>query len=347
MKKALALIAGLLLLPAAVHAETVVSVTANGIVKASDTYDITAPFSGTLLPFSAEQGDEVAVNDPLFVLDTQQIYAPEDGIVTLFAAPGDHSQDVMQQYGMLASITKPNPYRVRATTFNAHKDNKFLHIGEALYFHLSSDKDEEGEGRVIAVEGNAYIVEITQGSFQLDKKVKLFREKGKGNNARTGEGTIVRAPEAPVFGDGRVLRCTVADGQQVQKGALLFELVSADCPSDVTSEAICTARSGVLGSLQVAAGQQVYKGQVLVTLHDTSSLKVVAEVDEVDLHRVQVGGTVSLAFDALPGQTLPGTVTRISGLGTLKQNATYFDVDITFANAPDIRLFMNATVTLP
>lgn len=40
------------------------------------TFDITAPYSGVLLPFDLELGDRVKLGDALFELDTAKVYAP-------------------------------------------------------------------------------------------------------------------------------------------------------------------------------------------------------------------------------------------------------------------------------
>ncbi len=323
--------------------------TANGIVQAVDTVDITAPYSGTLLPFSWEQGDWVEASKPLFSFDTTKIYAPAAGKITLFAGSGDDTQDVQNQYGMLAAVEKSAPYLINATTRNAYNrlENKFIHNGETLYFKLIDDADEVGSGRVISTSGNGYVVEIAEKSFEMGERVKLYRSDEKNTSSCVGEGVISRAEEVPVTGMGRILSCHVQDGQTVAKGQLLFESVAQDAQADSLSVNVTAPVNGVLDGLRVASGQQVYKGQVLATIHDVQKWKVVAQVDEMDLSSLQIGSMVKIVFDSYPDQTVNGTVEDISHLGTEKQNATYYDVDIAFATQLDVRLLMSATVTLP
>lgn len=349
MKKIIAWsLAVLLVLPMGAFAEGKVT-TANGVVKAVTTYDLVAPFSGTLLPFSWEKGDAVKDGETLFVLDTIKVYAHEAGKVTLFAKVGDDASDVLSQYGMLASVEKNAPLIINATTRNANNtlENKFVHNGETLYFKLTQDTDEVGYGRVTYVSGKEYTVEIAEGDFKLGQRVKLYREEKRTTKSCVGDGTIARAEEVPVLGTGRIINCAVQDGQMVQKGDLLYETVASDCAVDMRSVNVTSPKEGVLDVLKVVSGQQVYKGQVLATVHDTSALKVVGEVDEVDLARVQTGMAIALVFDSYPEQQVSGTVQKISLMGTQKQNATYYDVDIAFTTELDVRLFMNATVSIP
>ena len=78
---------------------------ANGTLQAAEHVDITAPFSGTLKPFSVETGDVVHAGDELFSFLTQSVYAPEDGEITaVFAQPGAYANDVSTRYGSLAAI---------------------------------------------------------------------------------------------------------------------------------------------------------------------------------------------------------------------------------------------------
>ena len=53
----------------------------SGVVNAVNYIDITAPFSGTLQPFTWEAGDLVNAGDLLFSMRTTTIYATEDATV--------------------------------------------------------------------------------------------------------------------------------------------------------------------------------------------------------------------------------------------------------------------------
>lgn len=351
-KKVLALLITTLLLPAGALAQDIEIIrpaTANGHTEAVNTLDILAPYAGTLLPFDLSSGDAVQQGETLFTLDTHKMYAPYSGVITLLSAPGELANDATLRYGMLASLQPENRFRIEATTRGAYnkKENKDVHLGETLYFKGTSDSDIKGECRIISASGNAYVAEIVKGDYEIGKRVKLYRDSNRSSDSCVGEGGITRAPEIPLHGTGRLLRWAVEDGQHVEKGTLLLETVSADAPANVKTTLIPAPQNGIVGTPSVAAGQQVYKGQLLLTLHDTTALKAVVEVDEVDLSRIGEEAQVTLVFDSYPDQEVPGVVTHISGIGTSKQNATYYAVDISFTTMLDVRLGMSVTATLP
>jgi len=53
-------------------------------------------------------------------------------------------------------------------------------------------------------------------------------------------------------------------------------------------------------------------GTVLMRVANLDKLKVTTQLNEVDVVKIQMGQKVKLTFDAVPGRTLPGTVTYIS-----------------------------------
>lgn len=352
MKKMIVLLLCLALaLPCATLAEeTAPGITANGVVESQNVYEITAPYSGVLLPFDVDNGDWVEAGEPLFTLDTVKVYAPAAGTVqAIFAAEGELCEDAISQYGMIACIEKSLPQMIEASTSGAYNDeeNRLIHVGETVYFQQSNDKDNEGEGRVIYVNSGDYNVELTKGDFENGDSVKLYRDEKMGTKTCIGSGTIRRAADVNVVGSGRVLRCAVKEGQRVAKGQLLFELAAQDAEDNVTSADVAAPEKGTLELNQTYGGQQVYKGMVLAKVHSLDAMNVVAEVDEMDLDRVHVGDSLTIVFDRYPNEQVSGTVTQIAGIGVPKQNATYYDVTLAYTTSLETLPGMNATIWLP
>ena len=348
MRKIVALFLVLALAPMAALGEET-AVTANGVVESASTTDLTAPFSGVLLPFDWESGDVVEAGETLFVLDTTRVYAPADGEVTgLFAEEGDLCEDVIAQYGKIASIEKTHNQLIVASISGAYddEDNRVLHTGETLHFEQNSDTDNVGEGRVIAVDGDNYTVELLSGIFDMGDRVKLYRDASRSSKTCVGSGTVQRAADVSVSASGRVVNVAVTEGRQVKKGELLCEVVSADADAGIDGAQVATGVAGVLGDLPVVSGQQVYKGQVLATVHDFNALTVVAQVDEMDLDLARVGDSLTLVFDRYPNDAITGQVVEVSRMGVSKQNATYYDVTVSFTTSLEVLVGMNATVWL-
>lgn len=324
--------------------------TANAVTECVNTYDVVAPFAGVLQPFTWERGDEVTAQDTLFVLDTVKVYAPESGKVQgMFVQEGDLCEDAIAQYGMIAGIEKTEPMVVEASTRGRYSsdENKIIHLGDTVYIEETNDTDNVGEGRIVTLNGDDFTIELIAGEFEMDDDVKLYRDEKMGSKTCIGTGKMVRSRDVQVTGSGRVLKSYYSQGQTIRKGQLMFELISAEADPAVTGAQVSAGHDGVLDAPLVTSGQQVYKGQALVTVHDMSALQVVAEVDEMDLGKVHVGDSIPIIFDRYPSSQVTGTVRSISKMGREKQNATYYDVKISFTTSVEVLPGMNATVYLP
>ncbi len=346
MKKLLALLLVVLLLPASVLAEE--TVTANAVAESARVYQIIAPYSGVLKPFDWETGDVIGADEVLLEMDTLKLYAPADGTVrALFAQPGDQASDVLSQYGMLAAIEKDHPMIVNATSSGAYSkaENKLVHVGETVYLEEVNDRDNEGTGRIISVRPDGYTVEVTGGDFDDNDSVEIYRNADCSSKSCIGSGRTDITVEMAVSGNGYVLSAEVQEGDIVKKGDVLYQLASQDADNTLRSPELKAPAEGAV-ELAVISGMQVYKGQLLAKIHDLSAMNVVASVDEMDLDRAEIGDNVAVVFDRYPDIELHGTVTEISRIGTPKQNATYYDVTISIITNLEVLPGMNAVVTL-
>lgn len=346
MKKLLAILLVVLVLPASVLAEE--TVTANAVAKSDTVYQIIAPYSGVLKPFDWETGDVIGAGELLMEMETIKLYAPADGTVrALFAQPGDQAADVLSQYGMLAAIEKAQPMIVNATSSGAYSkaENKLVHVGEYVYLEEVNDRDNEGTGRIISVRPDGYTVEVTGGDFDDNDSVEIYRNSDCSSKSCIGSGRTDITVEMPVSGAGYVLSAEVQEGDIVKKGDVLYELASQDAENTLRSAELKAPKAGAV-ELAVISGMQVYKGQLLAKVHDLSAMSVVASVDEMDLDRAEIGDTVAVVFDRYPEVELHGTVTQISRIGMPKQNATYYDVTISIITNLEVLPGMNAVVTL-
>ena len=319
--------------------------TANATIVVPDTVKVTAPFSGTLLPFDLMQGDAVRAGDVLFAMDTTPVYAPADGRVTaIFAETGDDASGVMSRYGALAVIEPEDVYYLAASTQQAYdkKANRILHAGETLYLKCGK---EEGKGRVTAVDGTNYTVEILEGSFEVNDTVRCYRDSDFDYDSETGRGRVLRYADTAVTAQGRVAAVHVEEGDTVKTGDLLFEVVDAQSAKNAPLT-LTAAKDGAVTYLGAMSGAQVYRGQLLCEIADLSALELSAQVDELDLSSVHVGDVLSFTLDAYAGETFTGTVTEIRPIGTARQNAAYFDVRISLPTGKTLLPGMNATVTV-
>ncbi len=82
------------------------------------------------------------------------------------------------------------------------------------------------------------------------------------------------------------------------------------------------------GSMVASALTNVSGGSRLIVLADLSELRVVGQLDEAQIGRVQVGHPVDIRVDAYPERVFEGRVARVSALGELVSNVVTFDVDV-------------------
>ena len=352
MKKFLCLISVLLLLaatPALAESDLTGRPIADGSVAAVRFTDVTAPFSGTLTSFDLEPGDAVQAGDTLMRYLTADVYAGEDGVVkAVFAAPGEDAATVAARYGALMAIEPAVAFRVDASTSGAYddNDNKMLHPGETLYFKTSETNGAKGLGRVVQVTGDKYVVDVLSGDFDLNDDVTLYRRDNYAKDANVGKGNIIRRDAVLVTGAGRVSALYVAEGDKVAAGDRLFSLIAADATPDAYASDVTAGVSGVVSSVSVMPGQQVFKGQALCRIQQTDAMEVVADVDEVDLGTLKVGDLLPVTLDVQPDNVLMATVTQISALGVKKQNAAYFTVHAAIPSGNAL-LGMSASLYLP
>jgi len=302
---------------------------ADGVVAAVNFTDITAPYSGTLTSFDLASGDAVSVGDALFQYVTNCVYATEDGIVkSVFVSPGDDAASAMARYGAVIAIETASEYQVEATTAGAasDNDNKILHLGETLYFKTTHGTRQEGSGRVVWRSGKEYRVDLTTGDLDINAAVNLYREDDYTGDSCVGRGVVTRRDPLLIAGNGRVSAVYVKEGDTVRSGDPLAAFVSADATPQAFGDTVKSPVTGVVHAVAVAAGQQVWKGELLCRVDRTDELEVIADVDEVDLNGLKVGDTVPITLDMDETNVLSGVVTQISQLGETRQNAAYFSV---------------------
>jgi RND family efflux transporter MFP subunit len=95
--------------------------------------------------------------------------------------------------------------------------------------------------------------------------------------------------------------------------------------------------SGVVLTTHVEEGEVTAPGAPMVSLADTSSFHVDADLDEADLGRVREGMAAEVVLDAFPTERLPGRVTELAPSVTQDLRGQR-SVAIRVALAPDPRL---------
>jgi HlyD family secretion protein len=83
-----------------------------------------------------------------------------------------------------------------------------------------------------------------------------------------------------------------------------------------------------VGSIVASAVTNVSGGTALATLADLTDLRVIGQIDEAQIGRVEVAQKVIVRVDAYPDREFEGRVERVSPLGRAETNVVTFDVEI-------------------
>lgn len=321
----------------------------DGSVVAGETLTVTAPFGGTVKSLSLRQGAWVNIGDTVATLASTKVYAALDGTVRgIFAQEGDSAEDTVLY------IAPVNKYTITANITKAYSSTatKFVNIGETVYISCTSDGSHQAEGIIIAVNGSQYTVETTKGELYMEENVYIYRSPQYETTSRIGRGTASRISEVAVQGTGSLIKLYVADGEEVERGQLLFETVGGTLNANSQpSSQIVSDISGAIASINVTAGATVSKGDVLFTLYPRSSYQIAFTVPESSLNSLAEGDNVTIFFyqdDANPKQ-YEGTLVSLAYVNNQVEESggeASYTAYATFEADQFVRLGMSATVTL-
>src|SRR5262252_199255 len=103
--------------------------------------------------------------------------------------------------------------------------------------------------------------------------------------------------------------------------------------------------AGTVYQLPVKPGAYVSSGQLLVQVADLAKIEVRAFVDEPEIGRLAKGQKVEVKWDAIPGRTWEGTVSRVPTVVTMVGTRTVGEITCEVPN-PDRKLLPNVNVNV-
>jgi len=179
-----------------------------------------------------------------------------------------------------------------------------------------------------------------------------------------GKGTLqVHMPYVIIGREGLVSEILVDIGDKVNAGDRLIKLdepvystsyaellasrqTTLDNLAEKTAEReallVRAPQDGVVENLTVTDHTSVQKSMLLFTVGSSDAFELTVAADELDIAKIKVGQTVSIALDALAGAEYTGTVDRVSSAGTYLNGVTTYDVTIRLDSADGILTGMSA-----
>jgi biotin carboxyl carrier protein len=323
-----------------------------GNVVAAGTALVTSPYGGTVSSVSVREGQGIEAGEPVAAMQTVKAYASEDGTVRgIFAQPGDDVTDAIVLY-----IAPVNQYEISCSTNKAYSSQEasYVRVGETVYIVYLTNEKYSGTGVVTSVDGKNFTVETTDGNLYLNKTVYIYRDAGYTAQQRIGSGTVNRVSETAVSGSGSLLKLYVQNGDNVKRGQLLFETVAGGMLYTAPDDGVIRADvSGIVDTLNVAAGDTVSLGDVLMTVVQANRYEIAFSIGEDMLNSVYVGQKASIVFNWKEdtGETVEGMVSRISYVseeGDATSDSAVSETQymgyITFEADDTVKLGMSVTV---
>lgn len=102
--------------------------------------------------------------------------------------------------------------------------------------------------------------------------------------------------------------------------------------------------AGIVTEISAQVGDHVDRGDPAMTVVDSTVVEVHGAVDEADVLYVQVGAPATVLLHALPGRSLPGTVSYVSPTANKQTGAITYDVRISMEAPQGIELRSGLTV---
>lgn len=95
-------------------------------------------------------------------------------------------------------------------------------------------------------------------------------------------------------------------------------------------------QDGAVVTLQLEEGMFVVTGEPLITIADTRNIEIIADIDEVDAWRINIGQEAIITSDAFPEKELKGSVIKTAPQATVKGQHTVVETTIMLKGPTDI-----------
>ncbi len=96
--------------------------------------------------------------------------------------------------------------------------------------------------------------------------------------------------------------------------------------------------SGVVTAVNVSVGDKNTAGATMITIEDTSSLKVIVNVDEADILKLEEGMPATVTTDATGEEEINGTVTRVVRVKNQSTNTNSTDTNTSTGYSAEITI---------
>lgn len=286
--------------------DLLISVTGSGVLEAKETVDVTSEIGGKII-WVAEEGSRVKKGDLLCKID-------------------------------------PYDYEVALSQAEINYKNALLKLEQAR-LDLDSQKNQLQQNLREAKNSrdNAYI-EYQKAKRQLSDAEALYKANAISfsdlQNYRDAYNKALNTYNQAVENVRSVESLTSIKLSQLEKQVALAELSVEQAKIDLDKAKLNLSKTkiyspidGIVANVSVKrGGQNVAKETVLMSILDTSTMRVSLEVDETDISKVSIGLPVRVTCEAFGDREFQGKVSSISPSAKISNNIAIFYVSVDIPN---------------
>jgi HlyD family secretion protein len=116
----------------------------------------------------------------------------------------------------------------------------------------------------------------------------------------------------------------------LQQQIVLSQISVDSANAELDNAQLVSPIDGTVLTTSLDIGEVVSGLQSVMTVANTDSLRVKADIDEIDVGRVSAGQAVTVTLDAYPGVKLPGSIDELAPGATQKQGSTVYQATVSF-----------------
>ena len=218
------------------------------------------------------------------------------------------------------------------------------------------DDSDSGSSQQLRIYANASgtisDLNISAGSSITGGKIATITQANGTEFALNVTGTVqsVNVRNGSTVESGQVVATLKSDGSGSSKEGRELDIASCELALEQANKElekykIAAPIDGTILVKNAKIGDNVNANQTdkpLMVIADMSKMKFNIEVDELEIWNIELGQTVVITANALPGQTFSGEITNIAGEGEKKgDGVTTYAVEITISDPGKIKSGMN------
>lgn len=313
----------------------VATVNATGAISPLREAGLAFSATGPLAKLDVKQGDVVKAGQVLAQLDTRtlefQLAQAEANLAAAQAkldqlknpSPSDVAAaqaSVASAEAALAQLKSPTPNDLAIAKADLEK-------AQAAVARAQADYDRIGGASNPFIATTPQALALQQATLDYQKAVALYNAK-----VNPTESQLKQAQAALEQARAQLAKLISPSPNDIKAAQANVDQARAarDLAKARVDDAIIRAPfDGIVTRVEFDLGSFVSAGRTVVTIADTSELRVKLNIDETDIARLKVGQEVTLGLDAYPDVTLSARVTDVAASAMTIQGVVNYIVTVT------------------